>query len=160
MCQPAMNTEYLLMTQNSTLSSLCQPQSLLDCVHTVMMAVWGMNCTWCWSDTVHSAATTSTECKPVFRQIDCPNNASVFQSGRLWGHLGLCFVLFDAARCFVTPVLVDRPNRYCRDKLCFAVATTWLQLCCLLLLFVLLSYLAALLMTILVKHAYGTKEPS
>ena len=60
----------------------------------------------------------------------------------------------------VTPVLADRPNRYCRDKLCFAVATTWLQLCCLLLLFVLLSYLAALLMTILVKHAYGTKEPS
>ena len=33
--------------------------------------------------------------KPVFKQH--PNNASIFQSGRLWGHFELCFILLDTA---------------------------------------------------------------
>ena len=70
---------------------------------------------------------TNTVCKPVSRQH--PINVPV-QSSRLWGHFGLCFVLFDAAWC-LTYCCGSRPSTGDDAQLGWPKSVKCLPLCCL-----------------------------
>ena len=79
------------------------PLCLLDCGHTVMMAVWGMNCTAPLSNChLTSSEDKFTYCTHIHLSmhmnlfsdnVQTMRQFSVSLTSRFGGHLGLCFVL-------------------------------------------------------------------